>query len=121
MIDPTDQYLAIIKSVVGKAYLAWPKKAPAAPYAIMDMVGRTPVQTAPDGSEVATRLTYTIGVLASTPSKARDLAGQVADALAAYALQTSGWTGAYEDPNHLYRVNVTVSGIIDRRGSTFSG
>lgn len=119
MIDPTDQFLELVKGIVGKAFLAWPRKTPSAPYAILDIVSRTPEIVDADGSEVAVRLTYTVGILAPKPSEARELAGRVVDTFAAYNFHTSGFSGIYEDPNNLYRVNVTLQGVVDRRGATF--
>lgn len=119
MIDPTDQFVELVKGIVGRAYLAWPQKAPAAPYAIVDLVGRTPEIIDADGSEIAVRFTYTVGILAPKPSKARELAGEVVDAFATYSFHTTGFSGIYEDPNSLYRVNVTLQGVVDRRGNTF--
>lgn len=119
MIDPTDQFLEIVKGVVGRAYLAWPRKAPSAPYAILDVVSRVPEIIDRDGSEVAVRITYTVGILAPKPSTARELAGGIVDAFAPYSFHTAGFSGIYEDPNQLYRVNVTLQGVVDRRGATF--
>lgn len=120
MIDPTEQILAIVREVVGTAYLAWPQMATAPPYAVIDMIGRAPEQVGPDGSEVLTRITYSIGILASAPSEARRLAMSVLEALSVYNIQSSGYTGVYEEPNRLYRVNLTVGGLMDTRGRVYS-
>ncbi|DBA35347.1 TPA_asm: hypothetical protein vir215_00045 [Ventrumvirus gergoviense] len=120
MIDPTDHILAIIKETVGTAYLAWPQRSPKGPYAVIDMIGRTPEQVGPDGSEVLVRLTYSVGILASSPSVARRTAMDVLDALSRYNIQSTGFSGIYEEPNHLYRVNLTIGGLMDTRGRIFA-
>lgn len=119
MIDITDQLVSVIKGIVGSCTRSWPQKAPKGPFATVDLAGRSVETVADDGSEVVVRLTYTVSIWASKPSVAADLAGEVADALAEYSLHTAGWTPVYEDANHLYRVNVTFQGAIDKRGQTF--
>lgn len=120
MIDPTEQILAIVREAVGTAYLAWPQTATAPPYAVIDMVGRAPEQVGPDGSEILTRLTYSIGILAPSPSEARKLAMSVLEAMSVYNIHPSGYTGAYEEPNRLYRVNLTIGGLMDTRGRVYT-
>ena len=73
-----------------------------------------------DGSEVIVRLTYTIGVMADTPSQAESVALSIGEALARYNLHTTGYSDTYEEPNHFYRANITVDGAVDKRGNTFA-
>lgn len=120
MIDPTEHILSIVKEVVGTAYLAWPQKAPKGPYAVIDMIGRTPEQVGPDGSEILVRLTYSVGILASSPSVAHKTALDVLYALSSYNIQATGFSGIYEEPNYLYRVNLTIGGLMDTRGRVFA-
>lgn len=119
MIDPSEQFMEIVRGIVGKCFRAWPRKSPTAPYAIFDTVSRQPESTDGDGSEIAVRYTYSISVFGDTSSQVSDFVSDIIDALAEYNFHTSGYGTTYEDPNHLYRVNVTVSGLIDRRGGTY--
>lgn len=120
MIDPTEHLLQVIKGKIGRAYLAWPQKGPKAPYAVLDMIGRTPEQVGPDGSEVLVRLTYSVGILAETSSSARQCAMDIIGAMAEYNIQSTGFSGIYEEPNHLYRVNLTLDMLMDSRGRSFT-
>ena len=120
MIDITEQVIDICRETVGRAYRTWPQTAPPLPYAIVDKVGHSVEQVDADGSEVRVRLTYTIGIMASKPSEAQSISERVGDALALYNFHTTGFTGTYEEPNHFYRTNITVSGAVDRRGNSFN-
>lgn len=119
MIDITDQIVDICREVVGKAYRTWPQKSPKDPYAVVSKIGHMVEQADRDGSEVRVRLTYSVSVLAPKPSEAQDLTMLIGDRLAAINFHTTGYSDTYEEPNHLYRANVTVDGAVDRRGDTF--
>ena len=120
MIDITDQVVAVCRETVGRAFRTWPQTAPPIPYAIVDKVGHSVELTDRDGTEIRVRLTYTIGIMASKPSEAQSISERVGDALALYNFHTTGFTGTYEEPNHFYRTNITVSGAVDRRGNSFN-
>lgn len=118
-IDITEQVVDLISDAVGKAYMAWPQKVPKAPYAIVDLISRAPELIDNEGAEVRVRFVYSVGVFADRPSAVRELSMRVIDAMALYNFHTTGFTGTFEAPNHLYRTDITLSGAVDRRGDTF--
>ena len=120
MIDITDQVIEICRETVGRAFRTWPQTASPVPYAVVGKVGHNVEQADVDGTEVLVRLTYTIGIMASKPSEAQALSERVGDALALYNFHTTGYSDTYEEPNHFYRANITVSGAVDKRGTTFA-
>lgn len=119
MITITDQVVDMCRSVVGRAYRAWPQTAPATPYAVVTMVSRSSDLVDHSGAEVIARVTYSIGIMADRPSQAEDLAMAVAESLATINLHITGYSDTYEEPNHFYRANITVDGAVDKRGNTF--
>lgn len=120
VINITDQVVDICREVTGRAYRAWPQTASKTPYAVISPIGRTVELYDNDGTEVIVRLTYTIGVMADTPSQAESVALSIGEALARYNLHTTGYSDTYEEPNHFYRANITVDGAVDKRGNTFA-
>lgn len=118
-IDITEQVVGIIGDAVGKAYMAWPQKAPKAPFAIVDVISRTAELVDNEGQEVRVRLVYSVAVFADKPSAVRELSMKAIDAMARYNFHSTGFTGTWEASNHLYRTNITLSGAVDKRGDTF--
>lgn len=125
MIDIVDDVVAVCKSVEalnGHVYRRWPKvsrKTPM-PACIVSRVGSAPVFTDADGSEVVVRLTYSVDVNAESQEEADGIAEQVVDGLARYNLHRTGFTDFFDDALKVYRVIITVSGTIDKRGNTFT-
>lgn len=120
MIDMTDQVVSIVRDITGRAYRAWPQKAPQAPYAVISLIGRSVELHDHTGAEVRIRQTFSVSIIASKPSEASAIAGNIIDALAPYNLHNTGYSDTYETPNDLYRVDITVDGALDKRGHTFS-
>jgi len=125
MIDIVDDVVAVCKAVEaldGHVYRRWPKVAKKTPMpaCLISRMGASPVFTDADGSEVVVRLTYSIDINAESQEQADGIAEQVADGLARYNLHRTGFTDFYDDALRVYRVILTVTGTVDRRGNTFS-
>lgn len=119
MIDIIDQVVDICRETVGRAYRTWPQTAPPVPYAVIGRAGHSAEQVDADGTEIRARLTYTIGIMASKPSEADAISKKIGDALELYNFHQTGCSDTYEEPNHFYRTNITVSGAVDKRGNVF--
>lgn len=122
MIDVFDSVLSTVRTAVPTAYRGWPQKVTRgkAPFAIVEMTSRDPVQTDRDGSEVIVRFAFAVSVFGSSPYAAETSMGGVIDGMAAINFHTSGYASLYEDASKLYRVNATFTGSVDRRGATFA-
>jgi len=112
--------VASIEEVGGRAYRRWPKKDLKMPAVLVSHIGRYPVQTDEDGSEVQMDLAYSIDINARDQETADRVTEKVVNALARYNMHTTGHTDFYDDNLRVYRAIITVSGVVDRRGNTFT-
>lgn len=109
-----------IEALGGRVYRQWPQVRAKAPYAVVERIGRSVIQTEADGSEVLASLTYSVDILATSPSELDALEEAVTDTLASYNLHTTGTSPTWESSTKLYRRSITFDGVVDRRGQTFT-
>lgn len=109
-----------IESLKGHVYRAWPQTKLRGTFAVVMRISRQPEAIAFDGSELVTRISYTINLAAPTISELDDLEEQVTDLLASYNLHSTAGGAVYNDVPQLYRTAIVVSGAVDCRGNTFS-
>lgn len=112
--------VAAIEEVDGRAYRRWPRKKVQMPAVLVSHMGRNPVLTDADGSEIVTELSYSIDINAEDQGTADIVTEKVCDALARYNLHAVGHTDFYDDQYRVYRSIITVSGTVDIRGNTFT-
>lgn len=118
MIDVTQFIISQISEVSGlgrRVYRAWPQKAIKGAYAIVQPVGRSVELSDFDGSEIRVRVTYSVDVFASSPSKLDAIVSEVTDRMAFYNFHTTGFTNDFQTGTDQYRANVSYSGSVDRR------
>ena len=123
MIDITDQVVGIIEGIEGldgRVFRRYPKKKVALPAVLVSRVGGNPTFSDADGSEVIASLTYSIDINAEDIRTADRLTAEVVDALARYNLHRTGLTDFYDDVLKVYRVILTFTGTVDKRGNTFT-
>lgn len=120
VIDSVVKAVAGIDEVQGRAYRRWPKKNLAMPAVLISHMGRNPIFTDADGSEVVVDLTYSIDINAKDQETADLITEKVSDVLARYNLHTVGHTDFYDDMLKVYRSIITVNGTVDIRGNTFT-
>lgn len=125
MIDVIDSIIQTIKTVEdleGRVYRRWPKVkgGVAMPACLVSHISRQPVLTDANGSEIRVRCTYSIDINTKTQNDADSIAEDVIDALAGYNFHTTGYTDIYDEVLGVYRVIMTVSGTVDKRGNTFT-
>lgn len=120
IIDTIVSEIADIEEVQGRAYRRWPKKNLAMPAVLISHMGRNPIYTDADGSEVVVDLSYSIDINAKDQESADIITEKVSDALARYNMHTVGHTDFYDDMLKVYRSIITVNGTVDIRGNTFT-
>ena len=120
IIDDVIREIRSIESVGDNVYRRWPKKKVAMPAVLVSRMGATPVFTDADGQEVIMTLYYSIDINANVQEDVESITAQVVDKLARYNLHRTGIQDFYDDALKVYRVILTVSGTVDRRGNTFS-
>ena len=124
MIDITDDIVRILEGIDeldGRVYRKWPKTtATTMPAVLVSRTGGSPRLTDADGSEVIASLVYSIDINASSLKDADRLASEVADRMARHNLHRTGISDFYDDVLRVYRVILTFSGQVDRRGNTFT-
>ena len=123
MIDITNDVIRIlgeIDGLNGRVYRRWPKKDAKMPAVLVSRVGGYAKFTDTDGSEVIADLTYSIDINAKNQEDADRLVSEVLDVLGGYNLHRTGLTDFYDDILRVYRVILTVSGTVDKRGNTFT-
>lgn len=124
MIDITDDVVKILNAepeLKGKVYRRWPKKSLKMPAVLVSRIGGNPIQTDADGSEVIATLTYSVDINANTQEKADSLTAIASDALSRYNLHRAGMTDFYDEVLQVYRVILTLTVTVDKRGNTFTG
>jgi len=124
MIDVTDQIIEILEGIEeleGKVYRRYPKHSaiPMPAVLVSRISGSTRLADA-DGSEIIASLTYSIDVNAVGIKDADRIASEVADAMSRYNFHRTGMTDFYDDVLRVYRVILTFTGQVDRRGNTFT-
>ncbi len=123
MIDITESIcdaLENIDSLKGHVYRAWPQTKLRGTFATVFRVSRQPEVIAFDGSEVVTRISYTINLAAPSISELGSLEEQVTDLLASFNLHSTAGGAVYTDIPQVYRTAIMVSGAVDRRGNVFT-
>lgn len=123
MIDAIADIVAIAKTIEplqGRVYRRWPKKTLGMPCALVSRISRTVIQSDRDGREVIAALTYSIDINAKTQDEADTATALLVDALARYNFHST-LTDFYDDVLQVYRVIITASGTVDKRGNTFTG
>lgn len=122
MIDITSQVIEVAKRIPGidgRAYRTYPQAKVKPPYIVVAPMGHMAELTDGDGSEIHARLTYSIDILATSPSEVDRYLSGLADRLARYNLHLTGQSPMFESSNSTYRVSTTFDGLVDRRGHTF--
>ena len=123
MIDITNDVIEAIGSIEGlegKVYRRWPKKKVSTPAVLVSRVGGSTKLSDADGTEIMATLTYSIDINTDKLEDADRFASETADALSRYNLHRTGLTDFYDDVLRVYRVILTVSGTVDKRGNTFT-
>ena len=123
MIDIMDSIIATLGSIEeldGRVYRRWPRKDVRMPAALVSHMGRMPMLTDEEGMELLTSLTYSIDINAKDLETADRVTEKVINALARYNMHTSGQVDFYDDQLRVYRSILTVGGVVDIRGNTFT-
>lgn len=122
MIDITGSVCDLldgIEALHGSVYRAWPQKRLSGTYAIVQCSSRQVESVAHDGSELRTRLTYTVAIFSPDFSSTDELVQKIVDLMASYNLHAS-ITGPMLVDSNLYRTAIILTGSVDVRGNTFS-
>lgn len=122
MIDITPQIVELVRSVDalgGRVYRKWPQTRAEPPYAVVDRIGRSVVQTDGEGRELIVSLTYSVDVMARSPSELDAIEDEITDLLAPYHMHTTGSSPMWETTAHSYRRSLTYTGSVDLRGNVF--
>ena len=123
MIDITESLcskLDGIDALTGRVYRAWPQAKLRGTFAVVFRISRQPEVIAHDGSEIVTRMSYTINLIAPTLKELDALEATVTDLLASYNLHSTAGGAVYTDIPQLYRTAIVVSGAVDCRGNIFT-
>ena len=113
--------LTSIQGFSGRVYRIWPQSKVNYPAAIVSRVSGATRLSDADGTEIQAQLTYSIDIVCASQKDADSLAEEVSDMLAGLNLHRTGTMDMYDDQLRMFRTIVTVSGIIDIRGNTFTG
>ena len=123
MIENIEQFRQLVEDTIGgKCYLEYPQDriTKDRPFAVISMVGNTPLQNDYDHSEVMAVIAYNIHLYAKKQTELMDYVSKVSDAFAKFNFTRVALTSQWNHPTHgPYRI-LTVQGIIDRRGNTFT-
>lgn len=124
MIDPTDYIIRILEDIEeldGRVYRRWPKhSATTMPAVLVSRIGGSARLTDADGTEIIASLVYSVDINASGLKDADRIASEVADAMARHNFHRTGINDFYDDVLRVYRVILTFSGQVDKRGNTFT-
>ena len=120
IIDSIISTLGEIEELGGRVYRRWPRKDVTMPAALVSHMGRMPILTDEDGTEIQTSLTYSIDINARDQETTDRVTEKAINALARYNMHTSGHVDFYDDQLRVYRSILTVGGLVDIRGNTFT-
>lgn len=123
MIDIINQVVEIISNIDGlngKVYRRWPKKKTGCPAVLVSHSGHYPALTDADGQSIMSNLIYSIDINADNPKQCDELTAKIVDALECYNFHANGMTDFYDDVLQVYRSIITVNGVVDVRGNTFT-
>lgn len=120
IIDTICSKLDGIDALKGRVYRAWPQTKLRGTFAVVFRISRQPDVTSHDGSEIVTRVSYTINLIAPTLTELDAIEATVTDLLASYNLHSTAGGAVYTDIPQLYRTAIVVSGAVDCRGNVFT-
>lgn len=112
--------LAALECLGGRVYRKWPQGRVDIPYALIERMGRSVVLSDDLGAEVVVNVTYSVDILARSPSELDSIQSDVTDTLARYNIHETGESPLFESTNRTYRRTISYEGTVDRRGNTFT-
>lgn len=123
MIDIIEDICSLLESIgslKGNVYRTWPQTKLRGTFATVGRISRQPEVVAFDGSEIVTRISYTVNLAAPTLTELDALEEQATDLLASYNLHSTAGGAVFSDIPGIYRTAVVVSGAVDKRGNIFA-
>lgn len=123
MIHNIQQVRSIVESAIdGPCYLEYPQQPTKGreSYAILSLVDSTPLNHDAEHGEIMAELTYNVHVFARSQTDVLDKCTAICDRLSLIDLHRVSITPGWSDPVLGPMRTLTLTGILDRRGQTYT-
>lgn len=121
MIRNTDQMIAIAKQMPdfeGRVYRDYPEAFPGSPLCTISVISTT-ADLVIGGEEIVTSITYSVDVFADSPDDAEDIMSELIDLYTAYNIVRVGGSSGFDSDCALYRANISLRAMLDKRGASY--